>query len=137
MRFTPITPDQASELSRTAGVPLTSDLVGASVLEGDDVLATVMLCNFTQNSCWIHLVVYDSKIHEANWFADEVLGFTFGPLRRRMLLTTTSSVNEGSLALQKGYGFKEVARIPNGVADGEDLVISQLTAEDYLDRRAH
>jgi hypothetical protein len=54
-----------------------------------------------------------------------------------MLLTTTSSLNEGSLALQKAYGFEELFRIPNAISDGEDLVISRLSREEYMKRSAH
>jgi RimJ/RimL family protein N-acetyltransferase len=83
------------------------------------------------------MVVYDSKVHEKNFFADEILGFTFKTANRKMALTTTSSLNEGSLALQKAYGFQEVARIPDAFSDGEDLILSKLTREDYMKRRGH
>jgi RimJ/RimL family protein N-acetyltransferase len=83
------------------------------------------------------MVIQDSKVLQDNYLAKELFRFTFEVLERTMLIATASSLNEGSLALQRAYGFEEVCRIPDAFSDGEDMVISTLTRERHMRRRIH
>jgi RimJ/RimL family protein N-acetyltransferase len=138
VKLCPITPERVQELKELAMVALTDDMVGTLVVnENGTVLASVVLGNFTSNSCWVHVAVLNPMAHRNDFLMEEISRFTFQDRGLTMLLTTTSSLNEGSLALQKRYGFQELVRIPNAISDGEDLVISRLLREDYVGRRSH
>lgn len=138
MKFRPITAEEAEAMREEVNVPLTDDGLGMTVEHEDGAVMAKFICyNWTQNSCFIHMVIKDPKVLEKNAAAREVFDFTFNARGCIMLLATASSLNEGSLALQKAYGFEEVCRIPDAISDGEDLVLSKLTRERYEQRRIH
>jgi len=121
-----------------AGAPLTDDGLGTTAVDEDGGVMAKFICyNWTKNSCFIHMVIKNFKAMEKNAAAREVFDFTFNVRGCIMLLATASSLNEGSLALQKAYGFEEVCRIPDAISDGEDLVLSRLTRETYDRWRTH
>jgi L-amino acid N-acyltransferase YncA len=132
-----MTSQEAMDMKDEAGINLVDDGVGMTVVGDDEqVMAKVLCCNWTETSCFVHLVVKDPKVLEKNMLARELFEFTFGVRGCIMLLATASSLNEGSLALQKAYGFEEVCRIPDAFSLGEDMIISRLTRERY-ERRIH
>lgn len=134
----PITPEEAQRMKDVAVFAFTDDMIGGTVVnEKGTVLASTVFGNFTENSCWVHVAVYNPMVHRNDFLMNEIFRFTFETRGLTMLLTTTSSLNEGSLALQKRYGFEELFRIPNAISDGEDLVISRLTRDKYIGRRSH
>jgi len=133
----PMTMQQAIEMKTEANIPLVDDGRGIVIEDNGRLLAKLLCCNFTENSCFVHMVIYDSRVLEDNFLARELFRFTFTVMRRTMLLATASSLNEGSLALQRGYGFEEVCRITDAFADGEDMVISKLTYDKFLSGRVH
>lgn len=137
MNILPMTMQQAYEMKHEANIALMDDGRGFVVMNGDEVAAKVICCDFTQNSCHVHMVIRDSKVLQDNYLAKELFRFTFEVLGRTMLIATASSLNEGSLALQRAYGFEEVCRIPDAFSDGEDMVISTLTRERHMRRRIH
>ena len=134
----PMTMYDAILMKDEINVPLVDDGRGF-VIQDDEgrELAKVMCCNFTENSCFVHMVIRDSAVLQNNYLAREIFHFTFTVLGRTMLLATASSLNEGSLALQRGYGFEEVCRIADAFSDGDDMVISKLTHEKFLSGRIH
>ena len=138
MNFRPMTAEEAIEMKDEAGVNLVDDGIGMTVVDDDGaVMAKALCCNWTETSCFVHLVIKDPRALQGNRMADELFDFTFNTRDCIMLLATASSLNEGSLALQKAYGFEEVCRIPDAFSLGEDMVISRLTRETYLKRRVH
>lgn len=133
----PMTMEEARDMSYDASFPLVADGRGMVVENEGSVAAMLMCYNWTETSCWVHLVIRDSQVLQNQFLANELFNFTFGANGLRMLLTTASSLNEGSLALQKAYGFEELVRIPDAFSEGEDMVISRLTRETWLSKRAH
>jgi hypothetical protein len=132
-----MTMQQAYDMKHEANIALMDDGRGFVVMNGDVIAAKILCCDFTQNSCHVHMVIQDSKVLQDNFLAKELFRFTFEVLERTMLIATASSLNEGSLALQRAYGFEEVCRIPDAFSDGEDMVISTLTRERHMRRRIH
>ena len=132
-----MTMQQALEMKEEAGINLVDDGRGIVIMDGEREMAKLLCCNFTENSCFVHMVIRDPKVLEKNFLARELFHFTFTVMQRTILLATASSLNEGSLALQKAYGFEEVCRIADAFSDGEDMVISKLTYDNYLRRRIH
>jgi hypothetical protein len=95
--------------------------------ENGDTLAVVAFDGWTSNACWVHFAVHDPRIffgrtiHEAwRWVFAHV----------GVLLSTVRESNTRSIRFQRGLGFTEKARIADGYADGEDLIIMQLRRED-------
>jgi hypothetical protein len=128
---------QAYEMKHEANIALMDDGRGFVVMNGEEVAAKILCCDFTQNACHVHMFIQDSKVLQGNFLAKELFRFTFEVLERTMLIATASSLNEGSLALQRAYGFEEVCRIPDAFSDGESMVISTLTRESHMRRRIH
>lgn len=132
-----MTMQQAIEMKEEAGISLMDDGRGIVVVEDGRLLAKMLCDHFTDTSCFVHLVIYDPIVLQHNFLAKELFHFTFTVMGRTMLLATASSFNEGSLALQRGYGFEEVCRIADAYSDGEDMVISKLTRDKFLSGRIH
>ena len=137
MNTIPMTLQHALEMKDECGISIPNDGRGIVIEENGRELAKVLCCNFTENSCFVHMVIRDPKVLERNFLANEIFRFTFETMKRTMLLATASSLNEGSLALQRAYGFEEVCRITDAFSNGEDMVISRLTRDEYQKRRAH
>jgi len=133
----PMTMQQAYDMKHEANIALMDDGRGFVVMNGEDVAAKILCCDFTHNACHVHMVIKDSRVLQDNFLAKELFRFTFEVLERTMLIATASSLNEGSLALQRAYGFEEVCRIPDAFSDGESMVISTLTRESHMRRRIH
>jgi hypothetical protein len=128
---------QALVLKEETNICLPDDGRGFVVVEGEYELAKVLCCNFTETACYVHMSISDSKVLQDNYLAKELFHFTFEVLGRTLLLATASSLNEGSLALQRAYGFEEVCRIADAFSEGEDMVLSKLTREKHMRRRIH
>lgn len=135
--YRPMLPDDLDWLQlRTNAVPA-SDIVGM-VAEIDGHRAAVVGAErWSETAAWVHLVVDDPRSLANNALLDQIAGYIFGTRGRRYMLSTTSSLNEASLKLQKGIGFKEIGRIDNGFDEGEDVVILRLEAAEWFKRRGH
>jgi RimJ/RimL family protein N-acetyltransferase len=93
----------------------------------EEPLAVVAFDNWTANAAWVHFAVRDPRIFFGQTIR-EAWGWVFQHVG--VLLSTVRESNTRSIRLQKGLGFTELARIPDGYAGGEALIIMQLRRED-------
>jgi hypothetical protein len=133
-----MTPDELEYLSsRTGAVPARDTIGVVMVDEQGRFMAGAAAERWTETSCFMHILIDNPLALRRNVLLDEISRYIFTERDKRMILTTTSSLNARSLKFQFAIGFKEVARIPDAFDNGEDMVFLQLTREAWLKYRGH
>lgn len=132
--YRPLTHDDVRWFQERLNVALASDVIGTVAEVDGNRGAMVTLERWSDNAVWIHLVIDDPKVCQGRALFRRVCDFVFKEQGRRYLLSTTSSVNERSLKLQKALGLVEIGRVPDGFGEGDDIVILRLDAGDWYSR---
>ncbi len=89
----------------------------------DGVLcAAVVFDTLTPVACTVHIALDDPWAIKHGLF-HEVAHHAFVTLGKSRMFGLVPSSNEKALKLDRNIGFKEVARVPNSMAEGVDTVI--------------
>ena len=107
----------------------------ATVSATGDLLGAVALNNWWGRVCTAHIASVGG-----HWGNRELIwrtfDFVFRYADRRAIIAPVQASNERALKVNKKLGFKEASRVPDGWADGDDLIFMQLLREDcrWLER---
>jgi L-amino acid N-acyltransferase YncA len=135
--FRPMEMDDLDWLHSETMAPPARDMEGL-VAEIDGMRAAVVGAErWSDNACFVHLAINDSRVLAGNALLDQIADYLFDINGLKFMLSTVSSKNEASLKLQLALGFKEISRIADCFGDGEDMLILKLTREDWYSKRSH
>jgi hypothetical protein len=122
-------------IKKHAKVILCEDTKGIVAEENGEILAAFIADSWSETSVQVHQMVLNRKalregIHRifANWI--------FGFAGMKMMIGLTPGDNEKAIRLNRHYGFKEFARVPDAYCEGVDYIIFHMTADEcnYFDR---
>lgn len=104
---------------------------------GGEILAMVVFDWWTHNSAEGHVCIEEPSAILP--LLRKALRYFFLETGRSVLLGRVRATNTRALALDKGLGFREVHRIKDGYAVGEDMVLLEMRREDcrWLEVRRH
>lgn len=127
IRFEPMTTDaQWVWFKSRTHVILCEDTQGIVALDGDDkILAILVADSFSPDSCNVHMAI-DNPVVIRRGFLQEVARHLFIACNRNHIFGLVPANNKKALKFDKHIGFKEVARIPDGVGSGTDYVVLRM-----------
>lgn len=106
-----------------------ADFKGVKFVENDECLAMVGYDYWTLNAVHVHIWIGSTRALKGRVFLREIFRFPFEIGGRGIVIAYTPAHNVASLKLQQFLGFKESARIRDGWAIGDDMIISELRKE--------
>lgn len=118
------------------GCILCEDTDGVMALRGRDLVAASIFDQFSETSCFCHLVMEDPFVIRSD-FLFYSFAYPFWARNKELLVGCTPADNKEALRLNKKMGFREVYRIPEAYKKGVDLVIQEMRRDEcrWLDRR--
>ncbi len=124
-------PNDWDWIQRRAQCILCEDTQGVTAYETETgkVLACCAIDSFTENSCSTHMAIDNSMVLR-HGFLEEISRHLFVTCGRSNIISLIPSTNKRTLRFNKHVGFKEVARVPNAIADGIDYVVMQMTRDE-------
>jgi len=115
-------------LNQRVSVSYSDDFRAIGWVEKGVLKAVVGYTDTNGKTAQIH-VAADGK----NWMRREFLWFTFYypfvQLKLNWLIGVVNATNAKALKMDTNIGFEEFTRIPDGYADGEDLILLRLHRE--------
>ena len=90
-----------------------------------NILAICVADSFSPDSCNVHMAI-DNPIVIRSGFLSECGRHLFHHLKRNHIFGLVPSNNARALKFNKHIGWREVARIPDGVGTGTDYVILRM-----------
>ena len=93
------------------------------------ILAMCAIDSFTQNSCSTHMAIDDPTVLR-HGFLQELARHIFITCGRSNVIGLVPSTNKRAIRFNKHIGFREIARIPDAIADGIDYVVMQMTRDE-------
>lgn len=120
------TPEDKAWLVERVGCILTDKAKGVAVVDGHGTTVAAFVCDrWTETLAEAHIAV-DSPIALRTLTRE---GFRWFFQHREILVGHVRASNTRALKLDAHLGFREVARIRDGFARGDDLVILELRRE--------
>ena len=131
MRIVPSTEEHIQWIGKKIEHQRISDARGISAISDKGDLYCVCLMDlWTLGSVQVHIAI-ENPIGLKNYtFLYEVFNYIFNVGDRQTAIGFVSSENTKALKFDKKIGFKEVARIRDGVKKGVDTVILELHRDD-------
>lgn len=99
-----------------------ADSQGIVAYNGDQIVACCVADSFTRHGCNVHIAV-DNPLVLRHGFLQEVSRHLYDTCGRHRLFGLVPATNEKALKFDQHIGFSEIARIPDGFADGVDYVV--------------
>lgn len=96
--------------------------------ETGDTVAVCVLDTWTETSVQAHLIMANHWVVRHGFF-NEVTDYVYNVAGRKLMIGLVPSNNEAALSVDAKIGFHEVARIPEAVAEGVDMVVLTMTPE--------
>jgi len=129
MKALPATTAELAWLAARTGAKFTPEARGIKAVgDGGDIRGMVAFDGWTPNSCYLHMAV-DSAIAWRE-LVPAAAHYVFQQVGLGLMLGLTRGSNARALRFIRAIGFREVHRIRDGFAPGEDLVVSELRKED-------
>lgn len=97
--------------------------------ETGKILACCACDSFTKTSCATHMAIVDPMVLR-HGFLEAIAHHLFVTCNRSNVIGLVPSINAQALRFNEHIGFKEIARIPDGLDEGVDYVIMQMKRED-------
>ncbi len=97
--------------------------------ETGKILACCGIDSFTQNSCSTHMAI-DNPAVLRHGFLQELARHIFITCGRSNVIGLVPSTNARAMRFNEHIGFREIARIPDAIADGIDYVVMQMTRDE-------
>lgn len=116
-------------LAQKTGCALTSDFNAIEALdEAGHIRGMVGYCAWTKNSVQMHMATESPSVWRT--LLRPALEYAFVEVGVGICLGVIPDGNARSLRFAKAVGFREVHRVKDGWAKGEDLVVLELRRED-------
>lgn len=125
----PATPQDVIEFCTRIQYP-SADMRAIKFVDDEGIKAMVGYDNWTHTSCMMHVLSIDPAIWKSRVWLREVFSYPFIQCDRLVVLGATPSSLDRALKLAKGVGFKEFARVKDGYAVGDDMVLTEMRRED-------
>lgn len=123
MKFFPLElPHEWDWMRRRTHLIACEDSKGIVVYDNNGIAAIAVFDSFTVDGCSVHLAI-DNPLAIRHGLFSEVARHAFHACGRKRVFGLVPSNNEKALKLDRHIGFKEVARIPNAVAEGVDYIV--------------
>lgn len=122
------TRQESEEIGNRVGAWLSPDARSVvAVDESGALCGGVVYDNWSQTGCFAHMWVARPSV----WWSlrKPALAYPFEEGGRLSVLASIQSTNERSLRWVRHLGLREVARIPQWYAAGEDMVLMELRRE--------
>jgi len=98
-------------------------------VETGEIAAMAIFDHLWSTSATAHILVEHPMVLR-HGFIEEAADFIFNFMGKQVLIGQTPSTNVKALKMAHYIGFKEVYRVPNGLGEGKDMVITQLVKEE-------
>jgi RimJ/RimL family protein N-acetyltransferase len=93
--------------------------------ETGKILAVCVADSFTVDACQVHFAI-DNPLVIRRGFLHEIARHLFHVNNRKRIFGLVPANNTKAMKLDTHIGFREVARIPDGYADGIDYVVLRM-----------
>lgn len=93
------------------------------------ILAICVADSFSPDSCNVHMAI-DKPIVIKHGFLHEIARHLFITCNRSHIFGLVPSNNEKAIKFDKHLGWREVARIPDGVGTGTDYIIFRMDRDE-------
>lgn len=120
----PAPPEHYPWIAKRASLVVGSEFRAIEAMDGDRIVGMVGYDGWTPNACSMH-VALDSAI-AARRLLRMAFGIPFLEVGRGVVTCTILSVNERSLRLVQHLGFRKIARVRDGWAEGVDMVMFEM-----------
>jgi L-amino acid N-acyltransferase YncA len=132
------TPEERSALAEAVGVHLSPGARGIVAVDATGrVRGGVLYDGWTENAVTVHMATSTPMAWRA--LVPAVYEYPFVEAGRGVVLGYVRSSNTASARLTRHLGFREVHRVRDGFAQGDDLILFELRREDcahLLSRKA-
>lgn len=116
-------------LKERTGCALTDDFNAIKAIDARGIRGMVGYCGWTKSAVTMHIAV-DSPIVWRR-LVGPGLEYPFRQADRQVVLGIVAESNRRSWRFAQAVGFKTIARIQDGAAGGDDLLILELRREDW------
>ena len=118
-------------ISATAKPKLVEDTCGviAYDVETGKTVAAAIFDHLWPTSAQVHLVIEKPMVLR-HGFLEEAADFIFNFMGKKVVFGLTPANNKAAVKFNKHAEFKEKHRIPDGFAEGTDLIMFQLLREE-------
>ena len=129
MRFVPLTTqEQWSWIHQRAYPVRCEDTGGIVAYDKGEIQAICVFDSFTIDACSVHFAI-DNPFVIRRGFLHEVARHLFINCDRKRLFGLVPSDNEKAYRFDLHIGFEEVARVPDGYAEGIDYLVLRMDRE--------
>ena len=130
MKLLATTPEDFSLFESKTSYKPSGDFKGIKAVDDEGKICGMVGFDYwTVNAAQMH--VYFDNSNAMRYLVPEAFRYLFGH-GKGLAITVTPAHNEASLKLQKFLGFKQMARIQDGWAIGDDMIISELRKQDCI-----
>lgn len=136
MQVRAATPQERALLAQVVGIHLTPEARGIVAMEGDVVRGGVLYDGWTENAVQVHMAASTPRVWES--LLPAAFEYPFLEAGRGVLIGHVRASNRASVKRTRLLGFTEVARIKDGAAEGDDILVFTLRREDcrHIQRKA-
>jgi hypothetical protein len=137
VKFVPLNPHQHWQwVEENIEATWCADTKGiVAVDDHGEIAAALVFDSWTYTSVVCHFAIPNPMAIRRGLFT-EGYNYIFETSGRRIMLGITPTDRVKALKLLKHMGWEEVYRLPDGFAEGIDLVYSRFTKEQWLSKRA-
>jgi len=137
MKFVPFNfQDHGEWVKNTIKLVFCDDTKGIVAIKDGAFVGAMMADSWTHNSVQVHIAVLDPMCfkHKMHYEFSE---WVFNTCGIKQMLGIVPANNEKAIKLDKHFGFKEVARLPDAYADGVDYIILRYDRDEckYLSKQ--
>ena len=128
--FKPMTADfEWKWVKALTNVVMCEDSEGIVCYDDDGLMVAACVADtFSKDACSVHLAIANPLAIRAGLF-NQCADYLFGTRERKRLFGQVPASNKKAIKLNKHLGYTVVATIPNGICEGEDLVVMCLEKE--------
>lgn len=119
------TPDEIKNVVPALPLPYHENM-GGVCNEG----AMVIYDGWTPRAVQLHIFSYGPKFLLRRDFITAIFHYPFNEASKSILYTITPESADGSMALSRALGFREISRIKDGWDTGVDMVIKEMRREE-------
>ena len=121
-------PEEWQWIQEQAKVIACQDSQGIVAYENGRIAACCVADSFTVDACSVHFAILKPLVIK-HGFLHEIARHLFITCNRKRIFGLVPSDNVKALKLDTHIGFREVARVPDGYAEGIDYVVLRMDRE--------
>jgi hypothetical protein len=119
------TPEEWAWIQIACKVIACEDSQGIVAYEDDTIVAACVADSFTVDACNVHFAIAKPLVIK-HGFLHEIARHLFITCNRKRIFGLVPATNKKALRLDTHIGFREVARVPDGYAEGIDYVVLRM-----------